>query len=173
MSELIPVLSKEQIRTLVEKVAKQISVDYKGKELILIGVLKGAYIFCADIAREITLDRLKVDFLRAASYGGGTTSTEEIKLTKDIDIDITGAHVLVVEDIVDTGLTLRFLIDHLKSYNPASIKICTMIDKKERRKVDLQADYACHVVQEGFLIGYGLDYDEKYRNLPGIYEMKL
>jgi len=172
MSERVTVLSEDQIAEKIAVVAKQISEDYQDQELIVVAILKGAFIFCADLVRQLSLDSVKIDFLRAASYGSGTTSSEEVKLIKDIDIDIKGKNVLIVEDIVDTGLTLSFLIEHMRLRSPKSVKICTMIDKKERRKVNVTVDYACHTVSEGFLIGYGLDYAEDYRNLPGLYHLK-
>jgi hypoxanthine phosphoribosyltransferase len=172
MSERVTVLTEEEIAEKIDRVAKQISVDYQGEELVVIAILKGAFIFCADLVRKLALETVKVDFLRAASYGTGTTSSEEIKLVKDIDIDIKDKHVLIVEDIVDTGHTLSFLVEHMRLRRPKSIRICAMIDKKERRKTDIRVDYACHAVTEGFLVGYGLDFAEKYRNLPGIYHLK-
>jgi hypoxanthine phosphoribosyltransferase len=172
MSERITVLSEEEIAEKIALVAKQISSDYRGEELILIAILKGAFIFCADLIRKLTLESVKVDFLRAASYGSGTTSSEEVKLVKDIDIDIKGKHVLIVEDIVDTGRTLSFLVEHMRLRKPKSVRICAMIDKRERRKIDIRVDYACHTVAEGFLVGYGLDFAEDYRNLPGLYHLK-
>ncbi len=173
MPEFIPVLKKEDIERSVKETASKISKDHKGKNLVLIGVLKGAFVFLADLARALTLENVKIDFMRASSYGADTVSSEKIVLKKDIDIDIKDMDVVVVEDIVDTGLTLAFLIKHLRSYNPRSIKVCAMIDKRERRKTDIPVDYACSVVEEGFLVGYGLDYAEDYRNLPEIYHMKL
>jgi hypoxanthine phosphoribosyltransferase len=172
MSERVIVLTEDQIADKITVVAEQISVDYRGDELTVIAILKGAFIFCADLIRKLRLERIKVDFLRAASYGSGSTSSEEVKLIKDIDIDIKGKHVLIVEDIVDTGLTLSFLVEHMRLRNPKSIRICALIDKKERRKTDIKVDYACHTVSEGFLVGYGLDFDEEYRNLPGLYHLK-
>ncbi len=172
MSEWVTVLTEEQIAAKTAQVAKRISEDYRDEELIVIAILKGAFIFCADLVRQLTLEKVKVDFLRAASYGSGTTSSEEVKLIKDIDIDIKGKHVLIVEDIVDTGLTLSFLVEHMRLRKPRSVRICTMIDKKERRQTDVTVDYACHTVSEGFLIGYGLDYAEDYRNLPSLYHLK-
>ncbi len=153
--------------------AATISEDYRGRELVLVGVLKGAFVFLADLARQLKLDRIKIDFLQASSYGADTVSSENIVLKKDIDVDIHDKDVLVVEDIVDTGLTLAYLIDHLGSRNPRSIRVCAMIDKLERRKSTVSVDYACTTVDQGFLVGYGLDYAEHYRNLPEIYHMKL
>lgn len=172
MSERVTVLTEEEIADKVTLVAKQISSDYRGEELVVIAILKGAFIFCADLIRKLTLESVKVDFLRAASYGSGITSSEEVKLIKDIDIDIKSKHVLIVEDIVDTGRTLSFLVEHMRLRGPKSVRICAMIDKRERRKTDIQVDYACHTVAEGFLVGYGLDFAENYRNLPGLYHLK-
>ena len=172
MPELIPVLKKEEIEELTAAVARQISSDYKGRNLVLVGVLKGAFIFLADLVRHLTIP-VKVDFVRAASYGSGSTSSGKIELTKEIDIDIEGKDVLVVEDIVDSGLTLAYLIDYLKNFKPETVRVCTLLDKYERRQSRVKVDYACHTVGKGFLVGYGLDYDEAYRELPEIYHMKF
>lgn len=173
MPELIPVLDKDAIEQKVADVAKKISSDYKDGELILIGVLKGAFVFLADLIRQLTIESLTVDFVRIASYGNGSQSSEKIRFLKDIEIDIAGKDVLIVEDILDTGLTVAHLRDQLKRHRPKTIKICTFIDKLERRKADLQPDYACHQVERGFIVGYGLDYAESYRNLPGLYHIKM
>jgi hypoxanthine phosphoribosyltransferase len=173
MPEFIPVLKKHEIQRQILRVAETISADYHGRELVLIGVLKGAFLFLADLARELKLEKIKIDFLQASSYGADTVSTENIVLKKDIDVEIRGKDVLVVEDIVDTGLTLAFLIKHLERFGPNSIKVCAMIDKSERRKAAISVHYACATVEKGFLVGYGLDYAEDYRNLPEIYHMKL
>ena len=173
MPDFTPVLEEAEIKRQVSRIAKIISADYQGRELVLVGVLKGAFLFLADLARALTLEHIKIDFLQASSYGADTVSSEKIILKKDIDVDICGKDVIVVEDIVDTGLTLAFLIEHLKSFGPGSIKVCAMIDKKERRKAAVHVDYVCSTVEKGFLVGYGLDYAEDYRNLPEIYHMKL
>lgn len=173
MPEFIPVLSKDDIQRRVVAVAQRISIDYQGRELVLIGVLKGAFLFLSDLSRRLTLEKVKIDFLQASSYGADTVSSEDIVLKKDIDVDIHGKDVLLVEDIVDTGLTLAYLIDHLKRFGPNSVKVCTMIDKRERRKRTVEIDYVCATVEKGFLVGYGLDYAEDYRNLPEIYHMIL
>ncbi len=172
MPELIPVLKREEIEELTASMARRISSDYKGRELVLIGVLKGAFVFLADLARQLTVS-VKVDFVRAASYGSGVTSSGKIELTKKIDIDIEGKDVLVVEDIFDSGLTLTYLIDYLQKLKPKTVKVCTLLDKHERRQSGIRVDYACHVVDKGFLVGYGLDYDEAYRELPEIYHLKF
>ena len=173
MPDFIPVIQKHEIRRQILKIAETISTDYQGRELVLIGVLKGAFVFLADLARALKLEKVKIDFLQASSYGADTVSSENIVLKKDIDVDIRGKDVLVVEDIVDTGLTLAYLINHLQGLGPRSIKVCAMIDKSERRKTAIGVDYACTTVERGFLVGYGLDYAEDYRNLPEIYNMIL
>ena len=173
MPDFIPILKEADIKHRIVEVSKRISSDYQGHELILIGVLKGSFIFLGDLARQLTLEKIQIDFLRASSYGDRTSSCGMIRLTKDIDIDISGKHVLIVEDIVDSGLTLSFLIDHLKKQSPTTIKVCTLIDKKERRMTDVEVDYACHIIEKGFVVGYGLDYAEHYRNLPDIYDLKI
>ena len=173
MPDFTPVIKKDEIERQISRIAEVISTDYQGRELVLIGVLKGAFLFLADLARQLELESVKIDFLQASSYGADTVSSENIVLKKDIDVEIRDKDVLVVEDIVDTGLTLAYLIDHLKGLGPKSIKVCAMIDKNERRKADVKVDYACTTVEKGFLVGYGLDYAEDYRNLPEIYHMKL
>jgi hypoxanthine phosphoribosyltransferase len=172
MRELATVLTKDAIQKKVFELALKISDDYKGKDLVLVGILKGAFVFMSDLMRCLTVP-VKLDFVCASSYGNGTSTSGSIRLTKEIGIDIKGKDLLVVEDIVDTGLTLAYLIDYLKSFGPASIKICAMIDKRERRSAEIHIDYSCHVVEEGFLVGYGLDYAEEFRNLPEIYHLKL
>ena len=172
MAELIPVLTKNDIDTLVAAMARRISSDYQGHDLVLIGVLKGAFVFISDLVRHLSIP-VKIDFIRVLSYGSGVSSSRNIQLTKDIEIDISHKDVLIIEDIVDTGLTLKYLIDYLKTYHPKTVRVCTLIDKHERREVDVEIDYICHSVSEGFLVGYGLDYDEGYRYLPGVYHFQL
>lgn len=169
MPELIPVLDKETIARHVAKTARQISTDYGDTELVLVGVLKGAFVFLADLVRQLTLTSVVVEFVRLASYGDGTSTSDKMRLVTDIEANVEGKNILIVEDIIDTGHSLDFLIKHLKSKQPRTIKICVLIDKRERREIDLQPDYVCHTVEQGFLVGYGLDYAEAYRNLPGIY----
>ncbi len=173
MPEFIPVIEKDEIQRRVASVADAISADYQGRELVLIGVLKGAFVFLADLVRQIKLEKIKIDFIQASSYGADTVSSEKIVIKQDADVDLRGKDVLLVEDIIDTGLTLAHLVNHLRGRGPNSIKICAMIDKSERRKRAIKVDYACAAVEKGFLVGYGLDYAEKYRNLPGIYHLKL
>jgi hypoxanthine phosphoribosyltransferase len=172
MPELVPVYTKDDIQMMVAAVARQISHDYQGRELVLVGVLNGAFIFLADLVRELSIP-VKIDFVRVASYGANTTSSGKISLTKDLELDIKNKDVLVIEDIVDTGLTLSYLIDYLKSYEPLSLKVCSLLDKHERRECEVRIDYACQVVKEGFLVGYGLDYADEYRSLQEICDLKL
>ena len=172
MPNLVPVLKKDEIEILVAELAKKISSDYQDRELILIAVLKGAFIFLSDLIRQLTI-AVKVDFIRVASYGSNTSSSGKIQLTKEVEIDIKNKDVLVVEDIIDTGLTLTYIVDYLKSFGPKSVKVCTFLDKIERRKSDIEIDYAGHVVEKGFLVGYGLDCAEDYRYLPAVYHLIL
>lgn len=172
MPELIPVLEKSEINNMVAQVARRISSDYQDHELILIGVLKGAFVFLSDLMLNLSIP-VQVDFIRVASYGSDTSSSGRINLTKAVEIDLKNKDVLVVEDIVDTGLTLSYIIDYLKSFKPKTVKVCTLLDKRQRRQANVKIDYACHIVTEGFLVGYGLDYDEDYRNLPEIYHLQL
>lgn len=172
MPELIPVLKKNDIDNMVAQVARRISSDYQDRELILIGVLKGAFVFLSDLMLNLSIP-VQVDFLRVASYGSDTSSSGRINLTKAIEIDVKNKDVLVVEDIVDTGLTLSYIIDYLKSFKPKTVKVCALLDKRQRRQANVKIDYACHIVTEGFLVGYGLDYDEDYRYLPEIYHLQL
>ena len=171
MFELIPALDRDAIARIVADLGRRISSDYKNRELVMIGVLKGAFVFMADLIREIDGADVIVDFVRAASYGDGCESSGHVCLTKDIEVNISGKDVLIVEDILDSGLTAAYLLDYFRERNPKSIRFCAFIDKRERRQVDLEADYV-GVNAEGFLIGYGLDHGEKYRNLPGVFELK-
>ena len=173
MPELTAVLNTDAIVRRVADVAKQISADYQDCDLVIVGVLKGALIFMADLIRQLTLNSFTIDFMRMASYGHAMETSGEVRIVLDIETDICGKDVLIVEDIVDTGLTLASLCRHLEQRRPRSIKICTLIDKAERRRNDLKPDYVCHKIDKGFLVGYGLDYAETYRNLPGIYNLKL
>lgn len=171
MPILSPVLNKDEIEAVITGIAENISFDYRSKNLVLIGVLKGAFVFLADLIRHLTID-VEIDFIGAASYGAGTVSSEQVRITSDITIDVAGKDVLVVEDIVDTGLTLGFIRDHLAAKAPNSVRICALLDKHERRQKNTYVDYVGHGVQEGFLVGYGLDHAERYRQLPAIYHLK-
>ena len=172
MPELIRVLSKQEIQNLVSRLAEKISSDFKGRKLVLVGVLKGSFIFLSDLVRAMTIP-VEVDFIGASSYGAKSFSSGNITITKDITLDLKEKDVLLVEDIIDTGLTVKCLLDYMKTFTPKSVCICTMIDKTERREIDIAVDYACYATEEGFLVGYGLDFNEAYRNLPDIYHLKM
>ena len=159
--------SESQIKTRVQVVGAEISRDYAGESIVLVGVLKGAAIFLADLARAIEVDNT-FDFVAVSSYGKGKTSTGAVKLIKDLDVPIEGKHVIVVEDILDTGLTLSYLRKLMLQHKPASLKIATCLDKPERRLVPIEADYVCFSIPNRFVIGYGMDYAEMYRNLADI-----
>lgn len=173
MSELILLLDKEAIAQKVSTTAKLISNDYQDSDLVIVGVLNGAFIFMADLIRQLAIDAFTIDFVQLSSYGKRSESSGKIRLLLDIESEIDGKDVLIVEDILDTGLTLKYLIEQLQSRQPRSIKTCVMIDKLERRQTSVKPDYVCHTVEQGFLVGYGLDYSGIYRNLPDIYHLKL
>lgn len=160
-------LSEEEIRAKVKEMGQKITEDYKNSNLMLVTVLKGAVVFLADIMRQIDVPA-EIDFMVVSSYGSGVKSSGVVKIVKDLDVPLEGKDILIVEDILDSGLTLSYIKELLASRGPRSIKIATLLDKPSRRKVDLQADYVGFSVPDEFVIGYGLDYDEKYRNLPYI-----
>jgi hypoxanthine phosphoribosyltransferase len=172
MAELLPFMTKEDIEKKVNTLARKISEDYRDRELVIIGVLKGSFIFLSDLVRRLTIP-VQIDFVGASSYGSGVSTSGNIRLTKEIGVDVKDKDVLLIDDIMDTGLTLAYLVDYLKSFGPRTVKVCIFLDKKERRKKALTIDYMCQVVESGFLVGYGLDYAENYRNLPEIYRLKL
>jgi len=162
------VLGREEIAARVAALGQQITVDYQGKQLVLIGVLNGAFIFLADLARAIELE-LELDFIRAASYGEAAESSGTVVLRKEPDINLTGKDILIVEDIVDSGLTAAWLRRYFtEKHQTASVKVCALIDKRERRTVTVQVDYAGFTEANGFLVGYGLDYAQRWRNLPEV-----
>jgi hypoxanthine phosphoribosyltransferase len=160
--------SRDEIQKRVREIASQISKDYAGRELVVIGILKGAFIFMSDLVREISIP-CKIDFARLASYGTSSESSGKVVMTKDIETSIKGRDILIVEDIVDTGLTLQYLVDWLKERNPHSLKICVFLNKRKRRKVSLEADYVGFTIDDGFVVGYGLDFDEQFRFFPDVY----
>lgn len=160
-------LSAEEIAARTLELGKMITEDYAGKEILMIGVLRGAVLFMADLARAIEVP-VALDFMAVSSYGSGTASSGIVRILKDLDHSIEGKHVLVVEDIIDSGLTLNYLLENLKSRKPASLKMCTLLNKPERRKVNVHIDYNGFTIPDYFVVGYGLDYAEKYRNLPFI-----
>ncbi len=160
-------ISKEELDKKVKELASRISKDYEGKELVIIGVLKGGFIFLADLAREITIP-VDLDFMSVSSYGNSSKSSGVVKIIKDVDTNIDGKHVLIVEDIIDTGLTLNHLVELLKTRGPLSVKICAALDKPSRRKAFVQVDYKGIEIPDEFVVGYGLDYGGKYRNIPEV-----
>ena len=163
--QVTPLLSEAQIRTRVQELGTQLTRDYAGKDLVVVGLLNGVFPFFADLVRAMDLD-LDVSFMQVASYGGGMESTGEVHILKDLDRSIQGRHALVVEDIVDTGLTLFKVRNLLKDREPLSLKICTLLDKPSRRKVEVPVDYTGFTIEDHFVVGYGLDLDGKLRNLP-------
>ena len=166
------VFTAEEIAHQVKLLANRISEDYAGKEVVLIGVLKGAFIFLADLVRQLTIP-IQLDFVRLASYGTGTESSGNIRITTDVELDLQDLDVLIVEDIVDSGLTTAFLKQHLESRKARSVRICTLIDKRERRTVSIPLEYVGLQLEKGFVVGYGLDCNEANRQLPSIYELIL
>lgn len=160
-------ITEEQIREKAEEIGRQISEDYAGQEIILVGILRGAVPWMADVMKRITLD-MTIDFMAVSSYGAATKSSGVVKINKDLETDIDGKHVIIVEDIVDSGVTLNYLEGYLKSRGAASVKLCSLLDKPEGRRVDIKADYVGFTVDDRFIVGYGLDYDQKFRNLPYI-----
>ena len=160
-------LSEDEIREKVRELGGKITADYKNSNLMLVTVLEGAVVFLADLMRQIDVPA-EIDFMVVSSYGSGVKSSGVVKIVKDLDVPLAGKDILIVEDILDSGLTLSYIKELLESRGPRSIRIATLLDKPSRRKVDLQADYIGFSVPDEFVIGYGLDYDEKYRNLPYI-----
>lgn len=158
-------ISEERLAAKVAELGARISKDYEGKKLIILGVLKGSVVFMTDLLRKITIP-VEMDFMAVSSYGSGTKTSGVVKILKDLDRLIQGYHVLIVEDILDSGMTLSYLTELLRDRNPASIRIATLLDKPDRRKVDIKPDYVGFVIPDEFVVGYGLDYAELYRNLP-------
>ena len=163
-------ISAEELEAHVAEIGAQISRDFEGKDPIFIGVLKGCFIFMADLMRHVTIN-CSMDFMAVSSYSG-TTSTGAVKINKDLSEDIEGRHIIIVEDILDSGVTLNYLKNFLMVRKPASISIATLMDKPARRKADVYADYSCFEIPDAFVVGYGLDYNERYRNLPYIGVLK-
>ncbi len=164
-------VSEEELRQINERLGEQITQDFKDKDLLVLGILKGCVFFMTDLVRCIKLP-MSIDFMSVSSYGSGTESTGRVKITKDIDIDLNDLDVLIVEDILDSGRTLKYVSDILKTRGAKSISIVTLMDKPERRVTDITPDYVGCVVPDEFVVGYGLDYDQKYRNLPYIGALK-
>ena len=162
---------KAVIERRVGELAAQISGDYMGKELLIVGILNGAFVFMADLIRALDVP-CTVDFVRMASYGSGSLSSGEVLIRKDLERPVAGRDILIVEDIVDTGLTLSRLVEILRERNPASLRVCTFLDKRERRRVPFEADYVGFPIPDAFVVGYGLDYNEQYRFLPDVRVLK-
>lgn len=160
-------LTEEEIAVRIRELGKQITEDYEGKDIVAIGILKGSVLFMSDVVRRIDVP-VEIDFMEVSSYGSGTTSSGVVRILKDLNVKIEGKHILIIEDIIDTGYTLSYLLENFKTRQPRSIKICTLLDKPDRRKADVSADYTGFVIPDEFVIGYGLDYDQRYRNLPYI-----
>lgn len=168
--KLVERISTEKLNMCLDDLASRINRDYEGKSVIMVGILKGAFIFMADLARRLSFP-LTLDFVRLASYGCETETSGTVTITKDLELPIEGRHVIVVEDIVDTGITLKWFLEYLKARGPESVRVCALIDKYERRLVDVYPDYVGISMKDGFVVGYGLDFSENYRNLPAIYEV--
>ncbi|HUW97007.1 MAG TPA: hypoxanthine phosphoribosyltransferase [Anaerolineae bacterium] len=164
-------ITYEQIRQKTEELGRQITEDYEGKDLLLICVLKGGLMFLADLMREIQLP-VETDFMAVSSYGDATESSGVVRILMDLDRNVQGRHVLIVEDIIDTGRTLNYIIDNLRTRGPASIKVCTLLNKPARRVLDIPLDYVGFTIPDRFVVGYGLDYGQIYRNLPFIGVLK-
>jgi len=164
-------LSSEQIAAKVAELGGRISCDYKDKNLIVIGILKGAIVFLSDLIRQIKIP-LYLDFIAVSSYGSSTESSGVVRILKDLDKSIEHRDVLIVEDIVDSGLTIKYLMENLEARSPNSVKVCTLLDKPARRKTQVLIHYNGFIIPDEFAVGYGLDYNDKYRNLPGIYVLK-
>ncbi|MCI8891143.1 MAG: hypoxanthine phosphoribosyltransferase [Eubacterium sp.] len=168
MKEQIQVMiSEDEVNARIAKIAAQISADFQGEEILAIGILRGGVYFCTELTKRITVPVI-LDFMEASSYGSATESSGTVHITKDLIEDIAGKNVIVVEDIIDTGRTLRLLLDNLRARGPKCLKLCTLLDKPERRVVEVAVDYNGFVVPNKFVIGYGMDYEQRYRNLPYI-----
>lgn len=163
--------SQQEIASAVDRLAEEISRDYQGKIPVLVGVLKGVFIFMADLVRRLDLP-LEIEFVRLSSYGGGRQTSGKVKIVQDLTCPIKGRDVLVVEDIIDSGLTLAFLLEYLNKKDPESLKLCAFLDKPSRRETQVKIDYLGLTVPDGFLVGYGLDCDQQYRNLPDIWVLE-
>ena len=159
-------ITEEELEAAVAEIGRKITVDYKDKDPIFVGVLKGCFIFMADLMRHVDIN-CSMDFMAVSSYSG-TTSTGAVKINKDLSQDIEGRHLILVEDILDSGITLNYLKNYLMVRKPASIAVATLMDKPARRRADIYADYSCFEIPDAFVVGYGLDYNERYRNLPFI-----
>jgi len=164
-------ITEEAITKRVKELGAQISEDYRACDLVVVGILKGALVFMADLIRHLTIPVI-MDFAVVSSYGAATRSSGVVRILKDLDQPIEGKHVLIVEDIIDTGLTMHYLVNNLKARKPLSVKVCTLLDKPSRREVDIMPDYCGFSIPDRFVVGYGLDYAEYYRNLPQVGVLK-
>lgn len=164
-------VSEGELQNKVNELGEKITEDYKDKDLLIVCVLKGAVMFVSDLIKQIKLP-LEIDFMAISSYGNSTKSSGVVRILKDLEKDIEGKDLLIVEDIIDSGLTLAYLVDNLKSRNPKSLEICTLLDKKEKRSVEVNTKYVGFTVPDEFVVGYGLDYAERYRNIPYIFVLK-
>lgn len=174
MNEQIHVMiSEEEVNTRIAELAAQISEDFKDEEILAVGILRGGAYFCTELTQRITVP-VVLDFIEASSYHGGTQSSGQVRITKDLEEDIAGKNVVVIEDIIDTGRTLSLLLENLKDRNPKSLKLCTLLDKPKRRVVEVPVDYNGFQIPDQFVVGYGMDYEQRYRNLPyiGVVEFK-
>ncbi len=160
-------IDEQKLQSRIRELGRQLTEEYRGKELTLVGVLKGSVFFTTDLARSIDLP-LTLEFLGLSSYQGGTETTGEVRITSDVTKPMAGKHLLVVEDIIDTGLTMKFLLENLRARNPASVKVCTLLEKPARARTQVPIDYRGFVIDDVFVVGYGLDYGERFRNLPFI-----
>lgn len=166
MGEIKVLIDEEKLNNRIKEVAKEISRDYKNEEIVLVCILKGATYFAIDLSKRITDSVVILDFMKASSYGNSRETTGNVELKINLSTNIENKNVIIVEDIIDSGYTLNYLYDYLKKKNPKTLKICVLLDKKERRKKDIKVDYTAFEVENKFIVGYGLDYEDKYRNLP-------
>jgi hypoxanthine phosphoribosyltransferase len=164
-------ISAGEIEAKVKEMAQRISADYRGKNVLVVGILKGAVLFMADLVRALDIP-VCIDFMAVSSYGSSTESSGVVRIMKDLDQSIEGKHVLIVEDIIDTGLTLKYLVENLETRQAASVEVCTLLDKPDRRKIKVDVKYNGFTVPDEFLVGYGLDFNERYRHLPEVYVLK-
>lgn len=168
MEKINVLIDEESLDKRIKELAEKISKDYKNEEIVLVCILKGAVYFSVELSKKITNNTVILDFMKVSSYGNNTETTGKINFKLDTSIELENKNVIIVEDIIDSGLTLNYLYDYLKKKNPRTLKICVLLDKKERRKKDIKVDYTGFEIEDKFVLGYGLDYQEKYRNLPYI-----
>lgn len=166
MEKIKVLIDREKLEKRIKEVAKEISKDYNNEEIVLVCILKGAVYFAIDLSKEITDSVVILDFMKASSYGNSKETTGKVELKIDLSTNIENKNVIIVEDIIDSGYTLNYLYDYLKNKNPKTLKICVLLDKKEKRKKDIKVDYTAFEIENKFIVGYGLDYKDKYRNLP-------